>query len=39
MIGTLGNKIVFEVSDDFVLTFQGMSREISGRWADMRSWA
>ncbi len=34
MIGTLGNKIVFEVSDDFVLTFQNISREISGRWAD-----
>lgn len=34
MIGTLGNKIVFEVSDDAVMTFQNMSREISGRWAD-----
>lgn len=34
MIGTLGNKIVFEVSDDAVMTFQNMSREISGRWTD-----
>lgn len=34
MIGTLGNKIVFEVSDDAVMTFQNMSREVSGRWAD-----
>lgn len=34
MIGTLGKKIVFEVSDDAVMTFQNMSREISGRWAD-----
>ncbi len=34
MIGTLGNKIVFEVSDAAVMTFQSMSREISGRWAE-----
>lgn len=34
MIGTLGNKIVFEVSDAAVVTFQSMSREISGRWAE-----
>ena len=33
MIGTLGRKIVFEVSDDWVLTFNSMSREVSGRWA------
>ena len=32
MIGTLGRKIVFEVSDDWVLTFNSMSREVSGRW-------
>ena len=34
MIGTLGKKIVFEVSDDTVMTFQNMSREVSGRWAN-----
>jgi len=34
MIGTLGKKIAFEVSDDAVMTFQNMSREISGRWTD-----
>lgn len=34
MIGTLGRKIVFEVSDEKVLTFSGMSREISSRWAE-----
>lgn len=33
MIGTLGKNIVFEVSDDVVLTFQNMTREVSGRWA------
>lgn len=32
-IATLGNKIIFEVSDDVVLTFQNMTREVSGRWA------
>lgn len=32
MIGTLGNKLVFEVSDDTVMTFQNMSREVTGRW-------
>lgn len=34
MIGTLGSKIVFEVSDEKVLTFSGMTREITGRWTD-----
>lgn len=34
MIGTLGAKIVFEVSDEKVLTFASMTREISGRWAE-----
>ena len=34
MRGTLGNKIAFEVSDAAVMTFQNMSREISGRWTD-----
>jgi hypothetical protein len=33
MIGTLGNKIVFEVSDQKIQTFSDMSRNISGRWA------
>lgn len=32
MIGTLGRKIIFEVSDNKVLTFEGMGREVSGRW-------
>lgn len=32
MIGTLGNKLVFEVNDDTVMTFQNMSREVAGRW-------
>ena len=31
MIGTLGRKIIFEVSDNRVLTFESMSREVSGR--------
>ena len=34
MIGTLGRNIIFEVSDDRVLTFDGFSRDISGRWAE-----
>lgn len=33
MIGTLGSKIVFEVSDKTALFFSEMTREISGRWA------
>lgn len=32
-IGTLGSKIVFEVSDETALILQEMTREISGRWA------
>lgn len=32
-IGTLGS-IVFEVSDDFVLTFDKMTRDVSGRWTE-----
>ena len=31
-IGTLGSKIIFEVSDATVLTFQSMTREVAGRW-------
>lgn len=34
MIGTLGSKIIFEVSDKHAMTFRNMNREISGRWAD-----
>lgn len=34
MIGTLGSKIVFEVSDETALFFSEMTREISGRWAE-----
>lgn len=33
MIGTRGDKIVFEVSDDYALTFHDMTRDVSGRWA------
>jgi hypothetical protein len=32
-IGTLGS-IVFEVSDKKVLTFKGMTRDVSGRWTE-----
>lgn len=32
-IGTLG-PIVFEVSDKTVLTFNGMTRDVSGRWVE-----
>ena len=34
MIGTLGRKIIFEVSDEKVLTFLNMTREITSRWAE-----
>ena len=34
MIGTFGTALVFEVSDSRVLTFNGMTREVSGRWTD-----
>ena len=34
MIGTLGRKIIFEVSDDRVMTFRDMTHDISGRWAE-----
>ncbi|MEG2177038.1 MAG: phage tail protein, partial [Oscillibacter sp.] len=34
MIGTLGKKIIFEVSDKKAMTFGGMSREVAGRWAE-----
>lgn len=34
VIGTLGSKIIFEVSDKQVLTFQTMTREIAGRWTE-----
>lgn len=33
-IGTLGSKIIFEVSDKTALFFSGMTREISGRWTE-----
>ena len=32
-IGTLGSRIVFEVSDETALILQEMTRETSGRWA------
>lgn len=31
-IGALGKKLIFEVSDNTVLTFQNMTREVAGRW-------
>ena len=34
MIGTLGRKIIFEVSDDRAMTFRDMTRDISSRWAE-----
>ena len=33
MIGTLGTDLVFETSDNYVLTFDGMTRDLSSRWA------
>ena len=33
MIGTLGREIVFEVSDETVMTISELSRTVSGRWA------
>lgn len=32
-IGNLGNLIVFEVSNKKILTFNGMTQTVSGRWA------
>jgi phage protein U len=32
VVGTLGRKIVFEVSDDKALLMQSMTREIKSRW-------
>lgn len=34
MVGTFGTVLVFEVSDNQVLTFSGMTREVSSRWTD-----
>ena len=34
MIGTLGANIVFEVSDEYALTFNNMTRDVSGRWTE-----
>ena len=34
MIGIFGTVLVFEVSDNRVLTFSGMTREVSSRWTD-----
>lgn len=34
MIGSLGRKIIFETNDERILTFNGMTREVSGRWAE-----
>jgi len=32
-VGTLGRSIIFEVSDERVMTFRDFGREVSGRWA------
>lgn len=32
-IGTLGS-LIFQVSDDLILTFDGMTREVTGRWTE-----
>lgn len=34
MIGTLGSSIIFEVSDDVILTLRNMKREVTGRWTE-----
>lgn len=34
VVGTLGRKIVFQVSDDQAILLQEMSREVAGRWAN-----
>lgn len=33
MVGSLGHRIIFTVSDKQVLTFSNMTRETAGRWA------
>lgn len=33
-IGTLGRRLIFEVSDKTFFTFNGMTREVSGRWVE-----
>lgn len=33
-IGTLGKNLIFETSDKRILTFSGMTREVSGRWTE-----
>ena len=33
MIGTLGSNIVFQVSDSYALTFNGMTRDVTSRWS------
>lgn len=34
MIGTLGRKIIFDTNDERILTFNGMTREVTGRWTE-----
>ena len=34
LVGNLGSLITFEVSSNKVLTFSGMNRKVSGRWAE-----
>lgn len=34
MIGSLGRKIIFETNDKRILTFNDMTREVSGRWVE-----
>lgn len=32
IIGCLGKKVVFEVSDKTVMTFNGLKKDVSGKW-------
>ncbi len=34
-VGSFGNQLIFRVSDETVMTFKNMKREISGNWGSM----
>ncbi len=34
-VGSFGNQLIFRVSDETVMTFKNMKREISGNWGRM----
>ena len=34
-VGALGNSLIFRVSDEKVLTFKNMKREVTGNWGSM----